>query len=287
LNKPTIKDRSELEEALLQASRLVDDGDEPGALRFLLELEREHSRDATLLCMIGVIAEHLGAEGMAVDYYRRCLAEEPTDPALLVPAGAGLAATGDPAAEPALRLAALTAPVFAPARLHYGSFLVRTGLLAEGLEELAKARELDPTNVAVYRETAVAHLLAGRPSEAVEELEMAVAQDPEDAELRFLYGLILLHQGETARAAEELHPASEGLAEDGEAQLVLALAFGLEDWLDEAWLAVSRAETALEPAVSEMVREVEEALETGEEAIREMLLTELGPSALRSRIHTG
>src|SRR5690606_3329449 len=84
LNESKGEGSSSLEESLLQASSLVEDGDEAGALRFLLELEQEHARDATLLCMIGVVAEHLGAGGMAVDYFRRCLAEEPTDPAVLV-----------------------------------------------------------------------------------------------------------------------------------------------------------------------------------------------------------
>src|SRR5690606_34695961 len=114
-------------------------------------------------------AEHLGAGGMAVDYYRRCLAEEPTDPAVLVPAGAGLAAAGDPAAEPALRLAAVTAPSYAPAHFHYGSLLVRSGLLEQGLEELSRARVLDPENALALRETAIGYLLSGSPEKAVAE----------------------------------------------------------------------------------------------------------------------
>jgi predicted Zn-dependent protease len=284
LNEIRAGEGATLEESMLQASRLVEDGDEAGALQLLLELEKEHPRDATLLCMIGVVAEHMDAGGMAVDYCRRCLAEEPTDPAVLVPAGAGLAAAGDPAAEPALRLAAITAPAFAPARLHFGSFLVRSGLLEQGMEELSKARELDPESVLALRETAVGYILAGRMDLAVGELETAVAMDADDPDARFLYGLALMQTGDTARAAEELHPASEALGDDGEAQLILALAFALEGWPDEAWLAVSRAEAADSPADSEGVREVEEALEAGDDAIRELLIEELAPVALRSRI---
>lgn len=274
----------ELDELLVEAARLVDDGDEEGALEILLGAERDHPSSATLLCMVGVVASSLGAEGMAADYFRRCLAEEPTDPELLVRAGSGLAGSGDPAAEPALRLAALTAPDFAPARLHYGSWLVRGGLLEQGLEELAAARALDPQDIEVRREAAIANFLAGREADARREMEAVVEMDSEDSEARLLLGLFLLLADEPARAAEELYPAIEGLEEDGEAQLVLALTFALEGWIDEAWLALSRAEAAPEPVTSEAAREVEEALEDGDEAVRDLLLLELAPALLRARV---
>ncbi len=275
---------AELESVLAEAAGMVDDGDDEGALAVLLEAERDHPSDSTLLCMVGVVASSLGAEGMAADFFRRCLAEEPTDPEVLVRAGAGLAGSGDPAAEPALRLAALTAPDFAPARLHYGAWLVRGGLFEQGLEELAAARALDPQDIEIRRETAIANFLTGQEADARREMEAVVEMDGEDAEARLLLGLFLLLAGEPARAAEEMYPAVGALEEDAEAQLVLALTFALEDWIDEAWLALSRAEAAPEPVTSEAAREVEEALEDGEEAIRDLLMLELAPALLRARV---
>jgi len=284
---PKDEARPALDELLVEASRLVEEGDEDGALRLLLDAEPDHPNDPTLLCMLGVVADQVGAEGMAADFFRRCLAEEPADPELLVRAGAALARSGDPAAEPALRLAAITAPDFAPAHLHYGAFLVRSGVLDQGLEELRAARTLDPDDAAVRRETAVGLLLGGRESEARAEMEAAVDLDGSDVEARFLFGMLLLLADDLPGAAEVLYPAATGLEDDGEAQLILALAFGIEGWMDEAWLALNRAEAATEAAGVEAAREVEEALEDGEEAMRELLLTELAPTALRTRIIAG
>ncbi|MDR0788496.1 MAG: hypothetical protein LBG44_11645 [Gemmatimonadota bacterium] len=278
------EERLALDEVLVEAARLVDDGEEEAALRMLLDAERDHPSDATLLCMTGVVADQIGAEGMAADFFRRCLAEEPTDPELLVRAGSALARSGDPSAEPALRLAVLTAPDFAQARLHYGVFLVRGGVLEQGLEELAIARTLDPGDADIRRETAIGMLLAGRETEARVEMEAAIDLDGTDLESRFLFGLLLLLADDMAGAAEVLYPAAAGMEDDGDAQLIFALTFGIEGWMDEAWQAIARAETAAAPADPEAAREVEEALEEGEEEMREMLMTELAPSALRSRI---
>ena len=59
--------------------------------------------------------------------------------------------------------------------------------------------------------------------------------------------------------------------------IVLALLFALEDWEEEAWLAMSRAESAEPPIDAATVREVEEAIGSGPEAQRELLIEELRP----------
>lgn len=287
MNRSADEEPISLDETLAEAARLADDGEVEEALRLLLEAEPEHPRDATLLCMVGVVADLVGAEGMAADFFRRSLAEQPTDPEILVRAGAGLARSGDPAAEPALRLAAITAPDFAAAHLHYGAYLVRVGVLDQGLEELGIARRLNPGDALVRRETAVGFILGGREADARIEMEAAVDLDDSDVEARFLYGLLLLLGDDLAGAAEALYPAATIMEEDAEAQLVSALAFGLEGWLDEAWLALNRAEAAADLRDPEFAREVEEALEDGEEAMRDLLLTELAPATLRSRILAG
>ena len=281
----TEPDRSELDEQLLEATRLTEEGESAQALAMLLSLEIDHPDDATLLCMIGALAAHLEAEGMAADFFRRCLEQNPTEPNLLVTAGAGLAAVSDPAAEPALRLATLTAPDLAAARLHYGGYLVREGLVSQGLDELAIARRLDPDDSLVRRELGVGLLLAGRAAEALEELEAAVLMEGEDLDLRMLFGLTLVQEGDLPRAAEELYPLGTLYPDDGEVQAVLALVFWVADWEDEAWLALSRAESAPEQPDRALLREVEEAIEAGGDVVRSLLLDEVAPSALRDRIY--
>jgi tetratricopeptide (TPR) repeat protein len=275
---------ADLDETLEEAARLSDSGDAAAALALLLEEEARYPDDPMLLCMIGALAETLGAEGMSVDFFQRCLAQNPTDVEVLILAGSGLAAAGDPGAEPALRLAALTSPDHPLARMHYGVLLVRTGLLEQGLEELSAARSLDPSSARTRRELGVAHLLRGAAEDALEELEAAVAADADDVENRLMLGLALVQEGQLSRAAEELHSLGEMLPDDGEVQLLLALLFALEGWEEEAWLAVSRAESAEPPVDSALVREVEEAIGSGQEAQRDLLIEELAPTSLRERL---
>lgn len=278
---------ADLQSALVEATRLSEAGEDPAALDLLLRLEPDHSGDPTLLCLIGALAGQVGAEGMAIDFFNRCLALNPSDIEVLITAGAGLSAAGDPGAEPALRLAALTAPQHSAARMHYGALLVRIGLLDQGIQELLAARGLDPADAEIRRELGIAFLLAGRLDTAVDELEAAVAAEPDDPAPRLLWGLALLQANEVSRAAEELHPLGESMAEDGGVQLLLALAFALEDWEEESWGALSRAEAIEPPIDAAAIREVEEALGTGTDAVRDLLMEELAPMMLRERLFIG
>lgn len=277
-------DRETLEERLLAASELSDQDRWEEAFALLLSAEEEHPDDAMLLSMLGVAAEQLGSDGMAVDFFRRALDQQPTDPQLLVTAGAGLAAARHPDAEPALRLAALSAPDNLMARMHYGAYLARSGLFEEALAELGAARDLDPEDADVRRRLGIAYLLAGRTGEARDELEIAAAEAAGDPETLLLFGLVLIQEGDLARAAEELFPLGEILADDAESQTLLSLLFASEGWEEQAWVALSRAEAAPEGGDPEVLREVEEAIEAGEEASQELLLEQVVPGALRDRI---
>ncbi len=275
----------EIDDRLLEASRLAEDGDESAALELLLSLEPSHAENATLMCMIGVVAGHNGADGMAGDYFRRCLALEPIDPELLLRAGAGLAALDDPEAEAALRSAALLAPDRAEARMHYGAYLVRAGMVETGLIELDAARALDPDSAETRRALGIARLLTSRVPEALDELEEAVSLDAEDPELRFLYGLALIQDRDIARAAEEMYPLGESLATSGEVQAILSLLFAAAGWEEEAWVAFSRAEEAAEQLDQAVLSEIEDALAGDEEALRALLEDELAATALRERLY--
>jgi len=284
VNEETPPDPAGLQERLHEASRLSEEGRWVEAFEILVEEEREHPRDATLLCMLGAAAAEVDAAGLAYDYFRRCLAEQPTDPFLLVPLGLGLARYDDPDAEGVLRLAALTAPDLAVTRLHYGAYLAREGQYEVALAELEAAKGLDESDPTIARELGAARLLAGRRDAGVEELERAAGLS-DDGEVRFLYGLALLDAGRTEEAAEELHRAALALAGEGEVQLATALSCAAQGWWDEAWDALARADVAEFPADSLLKEEVEEALEGGEEEAAEQLLREeLAPSLLHARL---
>jgi Flp pilus assembly protein TadD len=274
----------DLQAQLAQAVHLSEDGQHTQAFELLMLLEREHPEAPELLCALGALASHLGADGMAGDFFRRCLAQEPTDPHLLVTAGAGLSRAGDPAAESALRMAALTSPNLVTARTQYGAHLIRSGMLEQGMDELNAAKDLAPDDVVTRRELGVAHLIAGRQQLALEQLELATAADEDEHEVKMLFALALLQAGDLARAAEEMYPLGIPLADDGDVQIILALVFALQGWEEEAWVALSRAEASEQRIDPVVLREVEEALEVGEEAINPLLFDELVPSALRDRL---
>jgi Flp pilus assembly protein TadD len=268
---------------LESASDLAEQERWEEALELLLEVAAE-GEDATVFCMLGTTVMQLGEDAEANEYFRRCLALEPSDPVVLSTAGYALALVGDPEGEPALRMGALTAPDTAVTRLHYGSFLAREGLLDEALSELSAARSLDAENPLIRTELAVAYLLRGELEPATGELEEALSSDPEDEWARALHGLALVGLERMEEAAEQLLQAATHRPEDVEIQLVAALAGCAAGWEEAGWEAFYRAEAAGGEAGA--IGEVEDALASGPEAAERMLRTEAAPSALRARLLT-
>lgn len=278
----------ELEERLREASGLADEGRLEEAFAILSEEEADHPRDPTLLCMLGFVAGEMDVtSGLAYDYYRRALAEQPLDATVLVALGVGLAQFDDPDAESVLRLAAVTAPDLLAARLQYGAYLGREGLVEAAVEELEAARAIDDSDPRVPRELAAAHLLVGRADQAAAELERAIELSDVDAELRVLYGLALVQLRKGEEAAEELHRASTDLDQDGSVQLVTALACAAQEWWDEAWDALARAEGAVFPPEPGLLREAEDVLEAGSGPAADFLRDQIAPVVLRERLAEG
>ncbi|HEX2093918.1 MAG TPA: tetratricopeptide repeat protein [Longimicrobiaceae bacterium] len=273
-----------LEEILQQAASLGEEGRWAEARDLLLEQLEENAEDPALLCWLGVASHELGAEGEAYDFFRRTLAAGPEDPFILARAGNGVAVYDDPEAEPALRLAAVTAPDLPFARASYGAYLAREGLFSEAIAELEAARDLAGDEAAVRAELAIAYLLAGRREEGIVEMEEALSLDSGDTWLRALHGMTLLEVGRLEEAAETLSRVAGERPEDVELQLLSALASAAEGWEEEAWNALSRAELGAEEADAALVQEVEETIEAGAEEAREFLLRELAPSVMRDRL---
>jgi Flp pilus assembly protein TadD len=277
-------DEGAIDELVRDVEALGEEGRWDDAYERLREALADEGEDATVLCWLGIAAERLGREGEAYEYYRRCLATNPTDPFVLASAGTGLAAFDDPEAEGALRLAALTSPTVAFARTSYGAYLAREGMFAESLAELEAARGLAPDDAGVRLELGIALVLSGKRAVGVNELEESLARHAEDSWVRALYALALQDAGRTEEAAEELYRASLERPDDVELHLVSALASAAQGWEDESWNALARAEQAAEAEDRELIGEVEDALNTGAEAAEALLREDLGPSLLRERL---
>ncbi|HLL85341.1 MAG TPA: hypothetical protein VK420_21905, partial [Longimicrobium sp.] len=153
----------------------------------------------------------------------------------------------------------------------------------EAVGELEAARALAPEDAEVHADLGMAYLLAGRADDGIASLEEALALRADDGWLRGVYGLALVEARRTEEGAEQLHRAAAERVEDVELQLLSALSAAGEGWHDEAWNALARAQAAADASDHEMIQEVEDALEGGDEdAVT--LRDDLGPSLLRERL---
>src|SRR4051812_28837221 len=291
VNDDDVLDEEAPDEATAAVDALVAEAESLGAeerwdqaYELLVEALPDHPHDALLLCWLGIAAERAGGEGESYDYFRRCLAEQPSDPFVLAAAGTGVGRYDDPDAEPALRLAAVTAPQLPFVRWAYGAYLAREGLFEDALRELRAASELDPDDAGIRAELGVALLLAGQTDAGIAELADALGRADEPW-LRGLFGLALLEAGRSEEGAEHLYLSSRERLDDLEIHLLSALASAAEGWEDEAWAAVARAGDVAEALDSALLHEVEEAVEDGPEAARDFLREQLGPTLLRDRLH--
>ncbi|MGH7477063.1 MAG: tetratricopeptide repeat protein [Longimicrobiales bacterium] len=273
-----------MEDVLRRALELGEDGRWEEMARLLAEALAEEPEDPYLLCWLGVAERELDNDGAAYEYFKRCLAQEPLDPQLLAIAGSGLAAFDDPAAESALRAAALTGPEIPGTRLQYGAYLARAGLFEEALEQLAAARDLAPEDPTVYGELATAHALKGDHGAAIRELDHALELEPDDAWNRILLGLLYVEQDQIEDAAEALWRAAEQAESDPEAQIAAALAAAAVGWEEAAQTALLRAGYAAEAADRLLIDEAEERVTMGAEAARSLLVDSLAPSMLHDRL---
>jgi tetratricopeptide (TPR) repeat protein len=266
-----------------EAESLGAEGRWEEALSLLTEALEERE-DALLLCWAGIACQRLGEEGQAYELFRRALAMTPDDAFVLAAAGSGVSAFDDPDAEPALRAAALTAPDFAFARAAYGAYLAREGLYREAIDELEAAFRLAPADADVALDLAVARLRAGDAAQGIATLEEVLSLRNDDSWTRGLLGLAQAEAGQGEEAAEVLHQASLERPEDVELQLVAALAAAAQGWEDEAQRALASAEAAAEALDSDLIEEVQEAVDLGDEAAETLLRDGLAPSMLRERL---
>lgn len=271
-------------ELLARAHSLADEGDWEGVADMLRDNLADFDEDPAVHCWLGVAERELGMSGIAYERFKRALALDPTDPYILATAGNGIAAFDDPDAERALRIAALTAPNVALARLLYGAYLSREGYLEQGLEELRAACEIDPDDPQIAYELGVAHALSGRWDEAADAMADAVRMDPENGWVRVVFGLVLLEAARSEEGAGELMSGARLAEEDVEAQLIAALAAAAIGQDGIAYEMLERARMRAEEPDLAFVAAVEDRVDSGPEAARVLLHEDIAPDLLRSRL---
>ena len=269
---------------LEQALRLGDEGDWDGMAILLRESLDDDPANPYLLCWLGVAERELGLEGIAYEHFKQALASEPDDPNLLATAGNALAAFDDPAAEPALRAAALTAPDLPVARWMYGAYLAREGMTKDALRELTAARELDPDDATIALELGVARALSGDLEGAMMEFESSVDLDPGDGWAQVLLGLTMIDTGDLERGAGMLEWAAQRCPEDVEAQLLTALAMAASGDADRALTLIEGARFRAGSTDLQLLVTVQEHVDEGPDAARDLLQSSMAPAALRERL---
>jgi tetratricopeptide (TPR) repeat protein len=267
-----------------QAHERGEEGDFEAMSARLREGLEDYPGDPSLLCWLGVAERELGENGIAYEHFRACLAARPTDPTLLATAGSAIAAFDDPDAEGALRTAALMAPDLPLARWLYGAYLIREGMMEDGLRELRAAKELDAADAAIRYELGVGLALAGRSEEGIAEMYTAIELDAGDGWAHVVLGLLLAEEGRAEEAAGVLEEGARLRPEDVEAQLVAALADAAVGQDDAAVEMVERARQWAEGADRALVDEVESRIDEGAEDAAAWLAEQLGPAALRDRM---
>lgn len=273
-------------EVLDRAHQLGEEGDFAGMAEELRAALPDHPGDPFVLCWLGVAEREMGLDGVAYERFRACLAARPSDPHILATAGNAIAAFDDPDAEGALRMAALMAPDLPVARWLYGAWLVREGMLEDGLRELDAARDLDPDDAGIRFERGVALALLGRRDEAIDELYRSVDLEAGDGWVHVVLGLLLAEDGRDEEAAGVLEEGARLRPEDLEAQLLSALAAARVGADGTALEMIERARQWAEGADRALVDEVENRIDEGPEEASAWLAEQIGPAALRDRMMT-
>jgi tetratricopeptide (TPR) repeat protein len=272
-------------EAVLQRAWLhaQDEAWEEAAARLREGLEA-HPGDPYLLCWLGLAERELGMEGIAYERFKQALVADIEDPVLLATAGNALAAFDDPAAEGALRTAALLAPALPQARWMYGAYLAREGMSKEALVELDAAAALDPMDPVIQLERGVALALAGDLEGAGDAFAASAGLDPEDGWSLVLLGLARFLAGDPEESLRALESGARNRPEDLDAQLLASLAFSALGWEDRAWEFLERARVRADAEDLPLVAEAEGPLEEGGEAALGFLRESLAPSSFRERL---
>jgi tetratricopeptide (TPR) repeat protein len=281
----------EVEAILTRALGRAEEGEWDEAAEELREELSRRPDDPYLNCWLGMAERELGLEGVAYERFKRALAADPRDPVLLATAGNALAAFDDPAAEGALRTAALLAPRLPQARWMYGAYLAREGLLEDALGELDTALELDPDDPVIHTERGGTLAFLERLDEAGESFARAAELDQEDGWALALLALVRLESArrrgeeeDVPEVAHFLHDAAHLRPGELETQLLAALALAAAGEDGRAMEMLERARLQAEGVDLELVLEVEDQLESGPAASLRFLADTLGPSALRERL---
>jgi tetratricopeptide (TPR) repeat protein len=131
---------------------------------------------------------------------------------------------------------------FAP-HLLTGRVLAGLGEVPKALEELAKARQINPTNPEAYLISALLLRDSNRKEEAIEVLEDGRNLGLRSPVVESQLGFLLLSQGESVRALELAVAAISNYPDEGELYLVSGLALSKD--LDRREEAISHLQKAL------------------------------------------
>ena len=273
-----------VEGVLRTAFLYAEDGAWDRAVEVLREALEGDPAEPYLLCWLGLAERELGMDGIAYERFKRVLATESEDPALLATAGTAVAAFDDPLAEPALRTASLLAPNFPLARWMYGAYLSREGMVDKALEELAAAAELDPEDPVIPLEQGVAQALKGDLESAYLSFALSLELEPGNGWGLVLLGLAALQSGDLEESRPALEEGARVRPDDLEAQLLAALALCASGWGERAFEMLERGRFAAEGSDSGLVEETEAQMEAGPQAALEFLEESLGPSSFRQRL---
>jgi adenylate cyclase len=101
-------------------------------------------------------------------------------------------------------------PSYATAHQLYGICLVALGRFEEGLTHLQRAVQLDPLSIRTNRSLGIGYYFLGRGKEAEQYFEAAIALDPEALDSHHLLARLYLQEGQIEKALREAREIDQG-----------------------------------------------------------------------------
>jgi serine/threonine protein kinase/tetratricopeptide (TPR) repeat protein len=98
-------------------------------------------------------------------------------------------------------------PSLAPAHLYYGAYLAHRGRLADGIEEITRARQLDPLTPLTGTYLALYYYAARQYDDAVSQCRKIIDMDPKFPLIHSVLGLVYEEQGLLTEALAEFNEA--------------------------------------------------------------------------------
>ena len=245
--------------SLRRAAELEERGQFAQAEQIYLAQEKHFPKNAEILFHLGTLRMHQNDWPKAIEYLEKCRAQQPRNADVLFYLAQAHYLNGEIAqAQEIILIAARLAPKEATVLQKAGEYLCEGNDCGPGLEDLLKARNLDPALENIDMDLGMAYYKLFKHEEAQPILEVVFRKDPNNLVAALILGEIAAYQGNwdkargldeyvlkrkprNARALKDLGAALVALGKDEEALSPLHEALDIDPSLSDVHFQLGRA----------------------------------------------